>query len=66
MITGRCPICDRKFSGASLQELPQHPFCSEKCRLIDLGRWLGERYRMPAEDAGAATVDELDGEPPFS
>jgi len=23
------------------------PFCSERCHLVDLGRWLGEEYRIP-------------------
>jgi endogenous inhibitor of DNA gyrase (YacG/DUF329 family) len=31
---------------------PAAPFCSERCRLVDLGRWLGEDYRIPAEPAG--------------
>jgi endogenous inhibitor of DNA gyrase (YacG/DUF329 family) len=25
------------------------PFCSERCRMIDLGRWLGEKYAVPVE-----------------
>ena len=25
------------------------PFCSERCRTIDLGRWLGEKYGLPVE-----------------
>lgn len=25
------------------------PFCSERCRLLDLGAWLGDRYRIPGE-----------------
>jgi endogenous inhibitor of DNA gyrase (YacG/DUF329 family) len=33
---------------AQLSEWPSFPFCSERCRLIDLGRWLGEGYRIPA------------------
>ena len=33
------------------------PFCSPRCRLVDLGRWLGEEYRIPA-------VDEDDVEAP--
>ena len=32
------------------------PFCSERCKLADLGRWLGGHYRIP----GAAAADELD------
>jgi endogenous inhibitor of DNA gyrase (YacG/DUF329 family) len=27
------------------------PFCSERCRLVDLGRWLGEEYRIAGETA---------------
>ena len=49
MIKERCPICDRKMHGASTAEWPQFPFCSPKCKLIDLGRWLGEGYRVPVE-----------------
>ncbi|MEE8395750.1 MAG: DNA gyrase inhibitor YacG [bacterium] len=29
---------------------PHRPFCSERCRLIDLGAWAEEKYRVPAED----------------
>jgi endogenous inhibitor of DNA gyrase (YacG/DUF329 family) len=31
----------------TLADWPAFPFCSERCRTIDLGRWLGERYRLP-------------------
>jgi endogenous inhibitor of DNA gyrase (YacG/DUF329 family) len=40
------------MEGASTAEWPQLPFCSERCRLIDLGRWLDERYRVEAEAEG--------------
>jgi endogenous inhibitor of DNA gyrase (YacG/DUF329 family) len=30
---------------------PDYPFCSPRCRKIDLGRWLGEKYRFPASDS---------------
>ena len=38
------------------------PFCSERCRMADLGRWLSEDYRVPDDspDEGAATRS-LDG-----
>ena len=36
------------------------PLCSERCHLIDLGRWLGEEYRVPAEpDTSGGGVDGL-------
>ena len=27
------------------------PFCSERCKMADLGRWLGGEYRVPVQDA---------------
>ena len=50
MIKTHCPICDRTMQGASTAEWPDFPFCSPKCKLIDLGRWLGEGYRVTAEE----------------
>lgn len=50
MITVSCPICGRRMEGQSLAEWPTFPFCSARCRTIDLGRWLGETYRIPAEE----------------
>jgi endogenous inhibitor of DNA gyrase (YacG/DUF329 family) len=44
-----CPICGRVMQGQSLAQWPEHPFCSRRCKTIDLGRWLGETYRLPAE-----------------
>ena len=29
------------------QEYPDYPFCSARCRKIDLGRWLDQKYRVP-------------------
>ena len=49
MIKVRCPICDQAMPGQTT-EWPEYPFCSPRCRTIDLGRWLGERYRVPAEE----------------
>jgi endogenous inhibitor of DNA gyrase (YacG/DUF329 family) len=40
------------------QEYPDFPFCSRRCRIIDLGRWLGEEYRLPG---GAAAAEPRDG-----
>jgi endogenous inhibitor of DNA gyrase (YacG/DUF329 family) len=42
----RCSICGRTFEAESSRFLP---FCSERCKRIDLGRWLGERYGLPYE-----------------
>lgn len=43
----RCPGC----GGESLYspQNPWRPFCSERCRSVDLGAWATESYRVPAE-----------------
>jgi len=51
MIKVRCPICDQEMPGPS-SDWPEYPFCGRRCRTIDLGRWLGESYRIPAATAG--------------
>ena len=43
-----CPTC-----GRPVEWVPTHrwrPFCSERCRLIDLGEWLTEGHRIPASE----------------
>jgi uncharacterized protein len=44
-----CFICRREFRA---EDSPAMPFCSERCRLTDLGRWLEEGYGMPIEPEG--------------
>lgn len=43
----RCPICKKAL--AETTRAPR-PFCSARCRTVDLGRWLNEEYRVPVED----------------
>lgn len=43
-----CPRCGQPAVYAPTN--PFRPFCSERCRLIDLGQWATEAYRLPAED----------------
>jgi endogenous inhibitor of DNA gyrase (YacG/DUF329 family) len=47
MIQGRCPICSKAYTIADVGELPSFPFCSERCRLVDLGRWIDGQYLIP-------------------
>ena len=47
MIRSRCPICSKGYEIATLDELPTFPFCCDRCRLVDLGRWLGDDYAIP-------------------
>jgi endogenous inhibitor of DNA gyrase (YacG/DUF329 family) len=39
----KCPICKKEVEPAS----PYAPFCSDRCRLIDLGNWSAGQYRIP-------------------
>lgn len=49
MTTVPCPTCKSPVAlGAEF-----FPFCSGRCRLIDLGRWADERYRIPDAPAPA-------------
>jgi len=45
----RCPTCQRPIEWT--EAFPFRPFCSERCRLIDLGAWLTERHVIPGEPA---------------
>ena len=52
-----CPICKNKIK--SVQHGDSFPFCSERCKLIDLGDWLTENHKIPVEDNGVS-VNDLD------
>jgi len=45
----RCPVCRRP---AAPRGEGAFPFCSPRCQLVDLGRWLGEEYRIAGPPAG--------------
>ncbi|HEV3166630.1 MAG TPA: DNA gyrase inhibitor YacG [Isosphaeraceae bacterium] len=62
MIRGRCPICSKTFEIASLDDLPSFPFCSDRCKLIDLGRWIDGAYAVPASESSEPLAEEDDGE----
>jgi len=47
--TVACPRCGAM--GPYGPENPWRPFCSERCKLIDLGRWAAEEYRVPEDPA---------------
>lgn len=45
MASPKCPSCRRAVGKPP--ENKTFPFCSERCRAIDLGKWLGEEFRIP-------------------
>ena len=47
----RCPICKKPVDPPNDTAHPSSfPFCSERCKLIDLGRWLDGNYQIPVVD----------------
>ncbi len=52
----KCPTCGRRVPWTP--ESRWRPFCSERCRLIDLGEWAAERYRVPGEPVGLTPEGE--------
>jgi endogenous inhibitor of DNA gyrase (YacG/DUF329 family) len=54
----KCPTCGREVAWESA---PFKPFCSERCRLIDLGAWLSEQRAIPGE--APAQADETSDNP---
>jgi len=56
----RCPTCR---TPVTWQGNAQRPFCSLTCRLIDLGDWLDERYRITGHDTESSESAAEDRQP---
>lgn len=55
---GKCPTCDKP---AKLDKSnPYRPFCSERCKLIDLGEWAGEGHRIAGEPVYPEELEDQD------
>lgn len=52
--SGKCPICGKPA------EQRYRPFCSQRCQQIDLGRWLGETYRIAADQTPGSPSSDPD------
>lgn len=66
MPSPRCPICGKSFEPSQSTAMP---FCCPRCRDIDLGRWLSERYTVPNDLQDPEELEEdrpplAPGEPP--
>jgi endogenous inhibitor of DNA gyrase (YacG/DUF329 family) len=73
MPTTECPICRKPVPiPADTEPIGFYPFCSERCKLVDLGRWLDGRYQIPVKEeededgspAGGDDDDDDDGKQP--
>jgi len=56
MTAVKCPICGRE---TEFENNEFRPFCSERCKILDLGSWADESYTLPAE---AGELTEADWE----
>lgn len=54
----KCPTCGKPVE---FKDNPFRPFCSERCKLIDLGRWVNEEYRVPGKQV---PLDQSDADAP--
>ena len=57
----KCPTCHREIDWSAS---PFRPFCSERCRLIDLGAWLSEQHVIPGERAPGESGSDEEEQPP--
>jgi endogenous inhibitor of DNA gyrase (YacG/DUF329 family) len=51
----RCVQCNKPIG----EDHQFRPFCSERCKLLDLGNWLGERYRIPVTPSNGESEERL-------
>ncbi|MCX7627973.1 MAG: DNA gyrase inhibitor YacG [Methylophilaceae bacterium] len=50
-----CPTCGTLTEYSTCN--PWRPFCSERCKLIDLGQWANENYRIPENEQPVSSHD---------
>lgn len=60
--TVNCPVCQKPVEW-SAEKSPFRPFCSERCRLIDLGDWASENHAIPGEPVPPDMLDDKNEEP---
>ena len=54
----QCPTCLKELIWSDKEK--SRPFCSERCKLIDLGEWANESHRIPGEQAFVENNGDLD------
>ena len=58
LTTVNCPTCSKDVIWNA--ESKWRPFCSERCKLIDLGEWASESHRIPGQELPNATESDDD------
>jgi endogenous inhibitor of DNA gyrase (YacG/DUF329 family) len=54
----KCLNCQKEIE---LEDNPYRPFCSSRCKLIDLGKWAGGNYKIPTNERPAEEVHGSNG-----
>ena len=57
-----CPQCGTKVAWTPASRW--RPFCSERCKLVDLGAWASEKYRVAVGPPDEDSAPEVDTAPP--
>ena len=52
----QCPICKKEIDHSN----EFAPFCSERCRLIDLGNWASQKYVVPGSPTRDAEPEDIE------
>ena len=58
MKRARCPTCKQEVNADPARRPKDYPFCSERCRLLDLSKWLRGEYSIRATVQRGLTEDE--------
>jgi len=57
--TVACPQCSKEVVWSD--ESPYRPFCCERCKMIDLGQWANESYRVPEDEPPLDQAGDFSG-----
>ncbi|WP_394832304.1 DNA gyrase inhibitor YacG [Pendulispora rubella] len=56
----RCPICNKTLTEAMREA---RPFCSSRCKQVDLGKWLNGEYAIPGTEQDSSDSGEVPQQP---
>ncbi|CAG0931554.1 hypothetical protein PLCT1_01819 [Planctomycetaceae bacterium] len=54
----KCPECQHAFEYIDARSHPYFPFCSEQCKLLDLGRWLNGEFKIVEDLKNAQSMKD--------